>query len=103
MKLKEYLIVAGYRTPWFAQKMGVSYNSLCNWLSGKARPHHASIELIKMHTNGKVTEKDWEADPKMEEKVKNDKRRKKDSEKEGNEEVQDKEDCSKIEFRGCLS
>lgn len=60
MKLAKYIEEYGYRAPWFANKLGVSHGTLWHWMSGKRRPSNIAMQLIKMHTNNMVTEKDWE-------------------------------------------
>ena len=60
MKLKQYIEEQGYRAPWFANKIGVTNVTLWCWINGKRNPSAPAQHLIKILTNGQVTEKDWE-------------------------------------------
>lgn len=65
MKLAQYIDENGYRAPWFAKKIGVTHVTLWNWMKGKRNPSNPAIQLIKIHTNGLVSEKDWDFEPNL--------------------------------------
>ncbi len=72
MKLAKYIEEYGYRAPWFAKKLGVSHGTLWYWMSGRRRPSNMAMQVIKQHTQGMVTEKDWEPEQLEEKEFKND-------------------------------
>lgn len=65
MDLKDYLETEGIENKDFAVMVGVTRNTVTNWIHWHSMPHPKTIKRIEQVTNGKVTFKDlmyyWEA------------------------------------------
>lgn len=59
MKLRDYIEEEGFKNKSFAKKLGISEVHLYRFLKGR-KPSKSLMILIKLITNGKVTENDFE-------------------------------------------
>ena len=59
MKLQDYIKQNGLRKDWFARKVGVTPQTLHNWLTGQAEPSTTNKRKVYSVTGGNVTPNDF--------------------------------------------
>ncbi len=63
MKLEKYLEENGIIKKWFAEKTGITANTLANILANKYLPNLKTAISIEMITDGEVSVYDWIENP----------------------------------------